>query len=428
MPETELTVLMNGHTETALQLLVALLLGALVGLQRGWVVREQLPGTRVAGIRTHALTGLTGGIATLLAMQLTIWLLPVFLLIVAAMAIAGYRAQAVSTQNFSITGMVGLLLTFCFGALAMAGETVTAAMAAVVTTMILDNKQEIHNALRKLQEHELDAALKLLLISVVMLPLLPRQGIGPGEVINLYEIWWMVVLIASVSFIGYFSVRIAGPEKGLLFTGFFGGLSSSTATTLHFSRLARSAPQSSGLLAAGILLACGTMFPRVLLYGYLINPALLSLLLWPMLLMMLALYLPAGFMLYRHRGVAVEHPALASNPLELRSAVILGALVVMILLLAEWLREGLGDQGMYLLAAVSGVTDIDAITLSLARLSLTDTFHTEAIVVGIFIAANMNNLFKTLLAFSIGKAALGIKVGGAMLLALLLGGGLLFWS
>ena len=153
------------------------------------------------------------------------------------------------------------------------------------------------------------------------------------------------------------------------------------------------------------------MFPRVLLYGYLINPALLSLLLWPMLLMMLALYLPAGFMLYRHRGVAVEHPALASNPLELRSAMILGALVVVILLLAEWLREGMGDQGMYLLAAVSGVTDIDAITLSLARLSLTDTFHTEAIVVGIFIAANMNNLFKTLLAFSIGKAALGIKVG-----------------
>src|SRR5690606_4866458 len=107
MPETELTVLMNGHTETAMQLLVALLLGALVGLQRGWVVREQLPGTRVAGIRPHALTGLTGGIATLLAMQLTIWLLPVFLLIVAAMAIAGYRAQALSTQNFSITGKIG---------------------------------------------------------------------------------------------------------------------------------------------------------------------------------------------------------------------------------------------------------------------------------------------------------------------------------
>src|SRR5690606_19599850 len=171
MPETELTVLMNGHTETAMQLLVALLLGALVGLQRGWVVREQLPGTRVAGIRTHALTGLTGGIATLLAMQVTIWLLPVFLLIVAAMAIAGYRAQAISTQNFCITGMVGLLLTFCFGALAMAGETVTAAMAAVVTGGSMDNKEEIHDARGNRHLSELEAALKLLLISVVMLPL-----------------------------------------------------------------------------------------------------------------------------------------------------------------------------------------------------------------------------------------------------------------
>lgn len=106
---------------------------------------------------------------------------------------------------------------------------------------------------------------------------------------------------------------------------------------------------------------------------------------------------------------------------------ILGSLVVVILLVAEWLRESMGDQGMYLLAAVSGVTDIDAITLSLARLSLTDTFHIEAIVASIFVAANMNNLFKTLLAFSIGKPALGLQVGSAMLLALLLGGGVLFW-
>lgn len=426
MPDTELNLMMNGHTETALQLLMALLLGALVGLQRGWVVRDQSPGSRVAGIRTHALVGLTGALATLLANLLTLWILPIVLLVVAALALAGYRAQSTVTQNFSITGTVGLLLTFCFGVLVMVGETVTAAMAAVVTTLILDNKQEIHDALRKLQENELDAALKLLLISVVMLPLLPQQGMGPGGAINLYEIWWMVVLIASVSFIGYFSVRIAGPEKGLLFTGFFGGLSSSTATTLHFSRLARRQPQSASLLAAGILLACGTMFPRILLYGYVINPDLLPVLVAPMLVMMLALYVPAAAILYRYRGVTVAHPALATNPLELRSAMILGGLVVVILLVSEWLREGMGDQGMYLLAAASGVTDIDAITLSLARLSLTDAFETQPIVVSIFIAANTNNLLKAALAFGIGRPALGTQVGGAMLLALLLGAAVLF--
>lgn len=419
--------LLNGdYSQVFFQLLIALLLGALVGIQRGWVVREQAPGSRIAGIRTHALTGLTGGIATLLAIKLTVWLLPLLLLVVAAMAITGYRVQAASTQNFSITGLIGLLLTFCFGALAMAGEMMIAAMAAVITTLILDNKQEIHNALRKLQEHELDAALKLLLISVVMLPLLPRQGIGPDGVINLYEIWWMVVLIASVSFIGYFAVRIAGPEKGLIFTGIFGGLSSSTALTLHFSRLARSAPESSSLLATGILLACGTMFPRVLLYGYLINPQLLPLLLWPMLAMMLLLYAPALLLLRRHRGERVTQPALASNPLELRSAIVLGGLVVLILLLAEWLQTGLGDQGMYLLAAVSGVTDIDAITLSLARLSLVSAFSNETIVTGIFIAANTNNLFKAVLAFSVGQTRLGIQVGTPMLFALA-GGLLVLW-
>ena len=426
MPDSELPTLLHGHTETALQLLMALLLGALVGLQRGWVVREQSPGSRVAGIRTHALIGLTGAVATMLATQVTIWILPVVLLVVAALAIVGYRVQAETTQNLSITGMVGLLLTFCFGALVMVGETITAAMAAVVTTLVLDNKKEIHEALRKLQENELDAAIKLLLISVVMLPLLPRQGIGPGQVINLYEIWWMVVLIASVSFMGYFAVRIAGPEKGLLFTSVFGGLSSSTATSLHFARLARRQPQSVSLLAAGILLACGTMFPRILLYGYLINPQLLIVLLAPLLVMMLALYVPAAVMLYRQRGTTVAHPALASNPLELRSAMMLGGLVVLILLVSEWLRESMGQQGMYLLAAVSGIMDIDAITLSLARLSLTSNLDVEAIAISIFIAANMNNLLKTLLAFGIGRAALGAQVGGAMLLAGGLGGLVLF--
>ncbi len=414
----DVNILLNGdYSQVFFQLLIALLLGALVGLQRGWVVREQAPGSRIAGIRTHALTGLTGGIATLLAIKLTVWLLPLLLLVVAAMAITGYRVQAATTQNFSITGLIGLLLTFCFGALAMAGEMMIAAMAAVITTLILDNKQEIHSALRKLQEHELDAALKLLLISVVMLPLLPRQGIGPGGVINLYEIWWMVVLIACVSFVGYFAVRIAGPEKGLMFTALFGGLSSSTALTLHFSRLVRSSPASVSLLAAGILLSCGTMFPRVLLYAYLISPALLPLLLAPMLLMMALLYIPAILLLRQHQGESVSQPSLASNPLELRSAMVLGGLVVIILLLAEWLQHGFGDTGIYLLAAISGITDIDAITLSLSRLSLADTYSTDVIVMGIFIAANTNNVFKAILTISIGNKALGLRVAGPMLLA-----------
>jgi uncharacterized membrane protein (DUF4010 family) len=442
MPDSHVSVFLNGQTETAFQLLVALLLGALIGLQRGWVTRQQPAGERVAGIRTHTLTGLFGGISALLAAKMTVWLMPVMLLVIAAVAISGYRVQTTQTRNYSITGVIGLLLTFCFGAMATSGEAVLAAMAAVVTTIILDKKVEIHTALQKLQENELDAALKLLLISVVMLPLLPRHGIGPGGLLNLYEIWWMVVLIASISFIGYFSVRIAGPRKGLLFTSLFAGLSSSTALTLHFSRLARSSPTSIPLLAAGIMIACGTMFPRILLYCLLVNPALTDILLVPIVVMTLMLYIPALVTSLRHQKTDAAQPDaaqpdaaqpdaaqpdLARNPLELQSALILGGLLVVIVLLSQWLSQTLGDTGIYLLAAISGISDVDAISLSLSRLSLADSLTVEVAATGILIAVTVNNIFKTLLTLMIGKPALAVRVALPMLLSVTTGFLLLWW-
>lgn len=417
----DLTSFTNGHTEAALNMLIALLLGALIGLQRGWVSRDQQAGTRIAGIRTHTLTALTGCISYLLAQSLSPWFLPAMLLVIAAVAISGYRAAAAASHNVSITGVIGLLLTFCFGAMTAAGEAVMAAMAAVITTMILDNKTEIHGALRKLRENELDAGLKLLLISVVMLPLLPNQGMGPGNAINPYEIWWMVVLIASISFIGYFSVRIAGARKGLLFTSLFAGLSSSTALTLHFSRLSRSAPHHAPLLAAGILLACGTMFPRILLYCLLINAELVTLLWLPVVLMTASLYIPAFIMSRRNRHADVEHPELAKNPLELQSAILLGGLLVVILLLAQWLQQSFGDSGIYLLAALSGITDVDAITLSLSRMSVSGELSLATAAIGILIAITVNNVFKSSLALFIGQRGTGIRVALAMAISLLIG-------
>src|SRR5690606_10159520 len=158
-------------------------------------------------------------------------------------------------RNFSITGTIGMVLTFCYGAVAVAVDPAIATAAAVVTAIILDNKPEIHGFIHQLKEHELDAALKLLVISAVMLPLLPNPDMGPGGALNPYEIWWMVVLIASVSFVGYFAIRVAGTEKGILFTSLFAGLSSSTALTLHFSRQSRQAPALAPQLASGILIA-----------------------------------------------------------------------------------------------------------------------------------------------------------------------------
>ena len=254
-----------------------------------------------------------------------------------------------------------------------------------------------------------------------MLPLLPNEGMGLGNMLNPYEIWWMVVLIASISFVGYFAMRVGGTEKGILFTSLFAGLASSTALTLHFSRLARQTPSLSPLLASGILLACGTMYLRILLYCVMINPALISRLVIPVLVMTLVLYLPA-LLIWRshHNGTRVQQPTLSSNPLELKSALLLGALLTLILLTASVLQQWLGDAGIYLLAIVSGITDVDAITLSLTRMSQTG-LDSRTVIIGIIIASSVNNIMKAGMAVSIGGKAMFIRVALPILLSLLAG-------
>lgn len=403
--------------QTALRLLSALLIGMLIGIERGWEARAKESGQRIAGIRTHALVGLLGGLGVLLSGLISIWVWPALLLALTAVSLSAYRVHSQQTGDVSITGLVSLLLTFCFGAMAMAGELVLAATAAVITVILLDNKREIHGLLSKLQAHELDAGFKLLLISVVVLPLLPNEGMGPYQAINPFEIWWMVVLIASISFVGYFAMRGWGASRGILFTSLFAGLSSSTALTLQFARQSRDAPGLSPLLASGILLACGTMFPRILIYCALISPALLSSLIGPVLVMTLALYLPALIIWRSHKAGSVDSPELKQNPLDLSSAVSFGLLLGAVMLLAAWFQELMGDQGLYLLAAASGIADVDAITLSLTRMTATGLdLHTATLA--IVVAAAVNSLVKSSMAVFIGTRALGLRVAVPMLLSL----------
>jgi uncharacterized membrane protein (DUF4010 family) len=214
---------------------VALAIGLLIGVERGWAERDEEEGTRVAGVRTFALIGLLGGAAALVAQPLGA-LLPALGLV----ALAGLFATAhviharTRPDQLGITVPVAGLLTFVLGALAAAGETAVAAAGAVVTALLLSSKPILHHWLGTLRRRELSAGLQLLLLSVVVLPLLPDQGYGPWQTLNPYRIWWMVVLIAAMSFVGYFAVKEVGARRGAVFTGLFAGLASSTALTLHF--------------------------------------------------------------------------------------------------------------------------------------------------------------------------------------------------
>lgn len=401
-------------------LFVALLLGAIVGTQRGWVMRNSVEGSRVAGIRTFSLVGLLGGLVGILANLYTPLLLGFALIALVILACIAFVIQQRKSEDISITGVVSLVITFVLGSLAVSGEPVLAAAAAVITAVVLDNKRELHQALQRLQEYELDAALRLLLISIVLLPLLPNQAYGPWNALNPYEIWWMVVLIASISFVGYFAIKIGGAKRGILFTSVFAGLSSSTALTLQFSHLSREQSSISPLLASGILLSCGTMFPRLLIVLSVINPQLVTLL-WPIvMIMMIALYFPAWWIWRRTEVGKVEQSNKQTNPLALQSALFFGVVLAVIMLLSHALSDLFGNAGVLILSALSGITDVDAISLALGRQS-TQTLSVETAALGILIAASVNTVVKMGMVVAIGDKALWRRVAPVMVGCVLFG-------
>jgi uncharacterized membrane protein (DUF4010 family) len=412
---------MTDEQQTFYYLGVALAIGLLIGLERGWKLREEQEGQRVAGVRTYGLIGLLGGTSALLAEQLGPLIMGLMLLGLTGALTAVYVVNASQDESdVGITSLMAALLSFVFGALAGFGEVAIAGAAAVITTLLLGYKSLLHQWVSNLKGKELRAGLKLLLISVVLLPILPNQGYGPWQALNPYEIWWMVVLVATISFVGYFAIKFGGAHKGTVFTGLFGGLASSTATTLHFSRVARTDTALAPMLATGILLACGTMFPRMLLIAAVLNGQLFQPLLLPALVMAMLVYAPALYYWWSMRAVKYDATATLSNPLEIRTALSFGALLALVMLLGKALQAWLGEAGVLMLATASGVADVDAITLSLARMSQ-DELATRVAVMGIVIAAAVNSLVKGGMATVIGGREVGLRVGVPLLTSVVAG-------
>ena len=315
-----------------------------------------------------------------------------------------------------ITSLITGLLTFVLGALAAMGEVTIAAAFAVVTTLLLSYKPLLHRWVGALEPEEVRAGIKMLLISVVLLPILPDKGYGPSQALNPYEIWWMVVLIASISFVGYFAVKIAGTRQGLVFTGLFGGLASSTAVTLHFSRMLQKNATMTSVLSMGILLACGTMYPRMVLIASVLNPDIAQLLSVPAAVMALLTFAPAVIYWQSRSHNNTDAVSPLKNPLELKTAFGFGLLLALVMLFGKILQNLFGDSGVLALAAASGLADVDAITLSLARMSQ-DTLLLNVAVTGIVIAAAMNSVVKGGIATFIGGRNAGLRVGLPLLVS-----------
>lgn len=406
---------------------LALAIGLLVGLERGWKDRGRAPGQRSAGLRTFALVGLLGGLWGLLSEKGGggVMLVAVFLGFAALVGV-GYAAAAMRRGELGMTTEVAALVTFALGALATLGREKEAVFGAVVTTALLGFKPLLHAWLERIGRAELEAALKFLLISAAVLPNLPDRGYGPWEALNPYHIWWMVVLIAGISFAGYLAVKALGAKGGILVTGLLGGLVSSTAVTLAMARADQRAPRAWLLHAASIVVASTVMFPRILVEVSAVNPALLGRLAPAFGAAVLVGGLAAWLMTRSAPPDGAAQAPAFRNPLELGAALFFGAMLAAVTLASVALKQQYGAGGVYFTALTAGLMDVDAITLSLSRLAKDGAIESQTAANGIMAAAAANQASKAVLAAAVSSPRLGLSAAAALAASLVAGAGALY--
>lgn len=339
---------------------IALGLGLLVGLQRERV------NTRIGGLRTFPLVTVFGTVCGLLAMTLGGWVVAGGIAATAAIVILA-NAMKPEGADIGMTTEVSVLLMFGVGAYLAQGYIPVAVALGGGTAVLLQFKSEIHGIADRLSDREVTAIMRFALISLVILPVLPNQTYGPYDVLNPRGIWLLVVLIVGISLAGYIAYKFFGEQAGMVLGGVLGGLISSTATTVSYSK--RTAGQPGTGLAAGVVvvIASTIVYPRVLVEIGAVSPGLLPLALMPLLAQMAVLAVIAGIMWYASTRDSGEMPQ-QENPTELKAAFIFAGIYAVVLFVVAAVRDYFGAKGLYVVAAISGLTDVDAITLSTAHL------------------------------------------------------------
>ncbi|MHB0982545.1 MAG: MgtC/SapB family protein [Thiobacillus sp.] len=394
----ELIAWLPAELVTLPRYVVALAIGLLMGLER-----ERNPAAK-AGLRTFALTALFGVLTAHLATELgALWLIAVGLLLVGSMMIAAYlHAPQPADGDPGTTTVAALMLCYGLGVLVWHDEIQLAVMLGIAATMLLYFKPELRGLSEHLSRRDLLSVLQFAVLALIILPLLPNQDYGPYGAINPHQVWWMVVLVAGVGLAGYAALRVVGQERGAVMLGLLGGLVSSTATTLSFSRHARASSAMMPVAVIVIVLANLVVLVRLGVLAALLAPEVMPQLLPVLVGGLVVGGLGAAYGVHRLQPQG-ELPALAmSNPTELRTALGFGLLYAAVLLAAAWLSDWLGTRGLYAVALVSGLTDVDAITLSSLRLHNLGQLPVAILVNVVTLAVLANLLFKSMLTLAIG--------------------------
>jgi uncharacterized membrane protein (DUF4010 family) len=386
----------------------SLAIGLLIGLER-----ERHPGAK-AGLRTFSLVGLFGAVSALLSEKSdSPAILIVGLLLVGAMIIAAYARDPIE-QEPGTTTVIALLLCYGLSVMAWVGFEEVAVMLAIVATSLLYFKSELRGITERLERRDLISMLQFAVLTFIVLPILPDQDYGPYGALNPYEIWTIVVLISGISLAGYVAMRIVGTRYGAALLGLFGGLVSSTATTLVYSRHGGADARLIDTAATVIVLANLVLLFRLAVLIAVVSPGLLGTAL-PVLGTGMLLGLAGVGYLRAHQRTREEPPVPdIKNPTELRAALGFAAAYGVVLLLSAWLSDVAGQAGLYAVALVSGLTDVDAITLSSLRMHNNGTFGASQIMIAVVLAISANIAFKLGVVITAGGRPLFLRCAGPM--------------
>ncbi len=376
------------------RLALAFGIGIAIGIERGWRTREAEKGSRALGVRTLALIGLFGGGVGLLGQLTSDIVVAVGLAGIMVFLTAVYFTGLQHSDDRGATTEVAAAFTFVLGIVAVRGDMTVAAAAAVLTVAVLDLKQPLHSWLKQIDAAELRAAIKLLVISVVMLPVLPNRGYGPGAILNPYVMWWIVVAISAISFAAYAAIRMFGARSGALGVGLLGGLASSTATTITFARLIATSPKLTHAAAGGMAVASAVMFARALVLMGIFYADALRLLLVPLVASAIAAF-AVGLVLARHDIKTRSDADVALGaPSDIGTGIKFMVAMMVIALATHYGQDLFGQTGALAAAAAGGLVDIDATTVTMSRLGAAGTVPSTEVVAGIFMAVLVNSLAK----------------------------------
>lgn len=394
---------------------LALAIGLVVGLERGWQEREMAAGSRTAGIRTYGISGLLGGILGAITMALSAPAVFFVGFLAFAVIFAWYQSrEAVRDENFSVTSVIAALCVFGLGGLAVTGDTQAAAAGGVALAGLLASRTMLHGLLRRISWLELRSALLLAGMTAIGLPLLPNRTIDPWGGFNPHEIWLFTVLIAAISYAGYVSSKVLGPGRGLIVSSLVGAVVSSTAVTLALAQRAR-AGEAATPLAGGASLAAMVSVLRVLLVSTIVRPTIAEQIAVPLLAAAAVIGLAGVALLYRQLP-GTDSETTHGNPFELVPLLAFAAGLSIVSIISAVLVANFGSASVILTSGFSGLADVDIATLTALRMPAS-VAAPVVVAAAILLAVAANAATRVTLALTVGSLGYFTRLGAATLTA-----------